>query len=102
MRLNTIVLTAAVSVASIIPAFAHHGWGGNVDEVTALTGMVTEGVKLPGPHGLGHHAGAPVPHPIRRPEAGHHSRRGNCDSARSAQSRSKPFGNEDHSSRICR
>ena len=51
MRLNTIVLTAAISVASTIPAFAHHGWGGNVDEVTALTGMVTEGVKLAGPHG---------------------------------------------------
>jgi hypothetical protein len=51
MRLNTIVLTAAVSIASVIPAFAHHGWGGNVDEVTALSGAVTEGVKLAGPHG---------------------------------------------------
>ena len=51
MRLNTIVLTTAISIASTIPAFAHHGWGGNVDEVTALTGMVTEGVKLAGPHG---------------------------------------------------
>ncbi len=51
MRLNTIVLTAALSVASTIPALAHHGWGGNVDEVTALTGMVMEGVKLAGPHG---------------------------------------------------
>ena len=51
MRLNTIVLTAAISIASTIPAFAHHGWGGNVDEVTGMTGMVTEGVKLAGPHG---------------------------------------------------
>ena len=51
MRLNTIVLTAAISFASNIPAFAHHGWGGNVDEVTALTGTVTEEVKLAGPHG---------------------------------------------------
>ena len=51
MRLNTIVLTAAISIASTIAACAHHGWGGNVDEVTALTGMVTEGVKLVGPHG---------------------------------------------------
>lgn len=50
MRLNTIVLTTAISMASTIPAFAHHGWGGNVDEVTALTGTVTEGVKLAGPH----------------------------------------------------
>ena len=51
MRLKTIVLTAAISIASTIPAFAHHGWGGNVDEVTAMTGTVTEGVKLAGPHG---------------------------------------------------
>ena len=51
MRLNTIVLTTAISVASTISAFAHHGWGGNVDEVTALSGVVTEGVKLAGPHG---------------------------------------------------
>ena len=51
MRLNTIVLTAAISIASAIPAVAHHCWGGNVDEVTALTGTVTEGVKLVGPHG---------------------------------------------------
>ena len=50
MRLNTIVLTAAISIASTIPVFAHHGWGGNVDEVTAITGVVTEGVKLAGPH----------------------------------------------------
>ena len=51
MRLNTIVLTAAISIASTIPAFAHHGWGGNVDEVTAMTGVVIEAVKLAGPHG---------------------------------------------------
>src|ERR1700724_2088388 len=51
MRLNTIALAAAISIASTIPAFAHHGWGGNVDEVTGMTGMVTEGVKLAGPHG---------------------------------------------------
>src|ERR1700686_4938349 len=51
MHLNTIVLPPAISIAPPIPAFAHHGWGGNVDEVTALSGMVTEGVKLAGPHG---------------------------------------------------
>jgi Cu/Ag efflux pump CusA len=45
MRLNTIMLTAAISIASTIPAFAHHGWGGNVDEVTAMTGMVTGGCQ---------------------------------------------------------
>jgi Family of unknown function (DUF6152) len=51
MRLNTIVLITVICVASPILAFAHHGWGGNVDEVTAVTGTVTEGVKLAGPHG---------------------------------------------------
>jgi hypothetical protein len=51
MRLNTIALTVAISVASTVAAFAHHGWGGNVDEVTAMSGVVTEGVKLAGPHG---------------------------------------------------
>jgi hypothetical protein len=51
MRRNTVALIAAISIASTIPAVAHHGWGGNVDEVTAMTGAVTEGVKLAGPHG---------------------------------------------------
>jgi hypothetical protein len=51
MRLNPITFAAAISIASSMPAFAHHGWGGNVDEVTAMTGTVTEGVKLAGPHG---------------------------------------------------
>jgi hypothetical protein len=51
MRRNTVALVAAISIASTIPAVAHHGWGGNVDEVTAITGAVTEGVKLAGPHG---------------------------------------------------
>src|SRR6266478_9940326 len=51
MRRNTIVLTAAISIVSAIATFAHHGGGGNVDEVTAMTGTVTEGVKLAGPHG---------------------------------------------------
>ena len=50
MRLQVMIFAASMSLASV-PAFAHHGWGGNVDEVTAMTGMVTEGVKLAGPHG---------------------------------------------------
>ena len=47
MRLNMIVLTAAISIASPVPAFAHHGWGGNVDEDTAMTGVVTEESSSP-------------------------------------------------------
>ena len=44
-------VTSSLLLAAAAPAFAHHGWGGNVDEVTAMTGVVTEGVKLAGPHG---------------------------------------------------
>ena len=41
---------ALVSMA-VLPAAAHHGWGGNVDQVSEMTGTVVEGVKLAGPHG---------------------------------------------------
>jgi len=51
MRLSLFLLSGSIALASASPVFAHHGWGGNVDEVTAMTGMVTEGVKLAGPHG---------------------------------------------------
>ena len=33
------------------PALAHHGWGGNEDKEFELTGVVTTGVSLSGPHG---------------------------------------------------
>jgi hypothetical protein len=51
MRLSVFCLGASIAVAYIVPAVAHHGWGGNVDEVTSMTGVVTEAVKLAGPHG---------------------------------------------------
>jgi hypothetical protein len=51
MRLTVFALASSIAIAAAAPAFAHHGWGGNVDEVSAMTGMVTEGVKLAGPHG---------------------------------------------------
>ena len=50
----TVLLRASLAAALMLcatPVLAHHGWGGNVDEVTAMSGMVTEGVKLAGPHG---------------------------------------------------
>ena len=50
MRLTPFVLASSLVIA-VSPAFAHHGWGGNVDEVSAMSGVVTEGVKLSGPHG---------------------------------------------------
>jgi hypothetical protein len=49
---NSIVFGAALAVVSFaaLPAAAHHGWGGNSNEVSTMTGMVVEGVKLAGPH----------------------------------------------------
>jgi hypothetical protein len=35
---------------SVIPASAHHGWGGNLDEEFDLSGTVVTGVSLAGPH----------------------------------------------------
>src|SRR5690348_14600533 len=35
---------------SALPSSAHHGWGGNVDQVSNLTGVVVDGVSLAGPH----------------------------------------------------
>jgi hypothetical protein len=44
---------ACAAAFALLPlsAAAHHGWGGNVDQVSAMTGVVVEGVKLSGPHG---------------------------------------------------
>ena len=33
-----------------VPASAHHGWAGNLDEEFELTGTVESGVSLAGPH----------------------------------------------------
>ncbi len=35
---------------SAVPAAAHHGWGGNLDEEFELSGVVVTGVSLAGPH----------------------------------------------------
>ncbi len=45
-------LARATAVAMVVatPAFAHHGWGGNVEEVTSMTGTVVQGVSMAGPH----------------------------------------------------
>ena len=44
--LATLALVAALSV----PAFAHHGWGGNSDQESELTGTLETPVSLAGPH----------------------------------------------------
>src|SRR5439155_18855292 len=34
----------------VVPALAHHGWGGNLDEEFQISGTVESGVSLAGPH----------------------------------------------------
>jgi hypothetical protein len=47
--LSTCVGILALSL-SAVPAFAHHGWGGNSEQEFELTGTVATGVSLSGPH----------------------------------------------------
>ena len=51
MRILTGVLASAAFALSALPAYAHHGWGGNVDQVSEMTGVVVSPVSLSGPHG---------------------------------------------------
>jgi hypothetical protein len=47
-----LLLAAFVAlVLAPLPALAHHGWGGNEDKLFEVTGTVTTGVSLAGPHG---------------------------------------------------
>jgi hypothetical protein len=45
-----ILAGVALVVALAIPGYAHHGWGGNSDEESEVTGTVAELVSLAGPH----------------------------------------------------
>lgn len=49
--LKTLMLAGAVAVAAAAPAFAHHGWSGQDEKVSEMTGTVVQGVSLAGPHG---------------------------------------------------
>jgi hypothetical protein len=49
-RIHSISVLAAALVLSALPAFAHHGWGGNAAEEFELTGTVESPVNLSGPH----------------------------------------------------
>ena len=41
---------AAGLIFSASPVLAHHGWGGQEEAVTTLSGTVVQGVSLAGPH----------------------------------------------------
>jgi hypothetical protein len=48
-RLVTLAATAALAFSSL-PAFAHHGWGGQQTQTTEISGKLTTDVSLAGPH----------------------------------------------------
>jgi len=48
--LRTAALGGMAFARLALPASAHHGWGGNVDQVSDMTGTVTQSVSLAGPH----------------------------------------------------
>ena len=73
---SAITLGALITFAPL-SASAHHGWGGNVDQVSSMTGVVVESVKLAGPHGTmkiktadGHVWDITLAPPYRTSEAG--------------------------------
>jgi hypothetical protein len=47
-RLPVVIL--AIVLAAAVPASAHHGWGGNSDQESELTGTLETPVSLAGPH----------------------------------------------------
>jgi Flp pilus assembly protein CpaB len=46
----SLCVALAMLAFSAVPVSAHHGWGGNVDETSNLTGVVVASVSLAGPH----------------------------------------------------
>ena len=47
---RSVSMALAVFVMAVLPATAHHGWGGNSQEEFELTGTVEQAVSLSGPH----------------------------------------------------
>ena len=50
--LETRTLRAGLGMLALsaLPASAHHGWGGNLDEEFEITGVVEKPLSLSGPH----------------------------------------------------
>ena len=46
----SLCLGMVILALSGVPAFAHHGWGGNLDEEFEITGTVEKPLSLAGPH----------------------------------------------------
>jgi hypothetical protein len=45
-----ILAGVALALALSIPGYAHHGWGGNSEQETSMTGTLEAPVSLAGPH----------------------------------------------------
>ena len=50
LRGSCLLAVLAAIALSPRPAFAHHGWGENETKLSDITGTVTTGVSLAGPH----------------------------------------------------
>jgi hypothetical protein len=50
MAMAWIVRAGVAALLAATPAFAHHGWGGQEEKVSDMTGTVVEGVNMSGPH----------------------------------------------------
>ena len=50
LRASCLLAVLATIALSPRPAFAHHGWGENETKLSDITGTVTTGVSLAGPH----------------------------------------------------
>ena len=47
---RSVSMALTAFVMAVLPAAAHHGWGGNAQEEFELTGTVEQPVNLAGPH----------------------------------------------------
>jgi hypothetical protein len=48
--MKRLIALVAFAMLAAVPAFAHHGWGGNETKLTDITGVTTTAVSLNGPH----------------------------------------------------
>jgi hypothetical protein len=49
-RLPFVILAMVLAAAISVPVSAHHGWGGNSDQQSEMTGTLEVPVSLAGPH----------------------------------------------------
>ena len=77
LRISIYVSVVVLALSTwTIPALAHHGWGGNLDEEFQISGVVESGVSLAGPHATmklraeGHVWDLTLAPPARTSEAG--------------------------------